>query len=797
MQIIFVTAVVSAVYFFSGKLMAPLSLVESSSVFAVWPPTGVALAAFLLYGYRSWIGVMLGALLLNMTLTPFLPSLQIALTNTAGPLLAAWILLSYVKHFDFFRSVYSMILFFVAITLASLVTATGGSMALLMHGYVGSEELRSVLYTWFLGDLIGFLVITPLAVAWKLESSLLFSERRWWEVFFLALVFTAAGVVFFGPFDLFDRMLYPVEYMLFLPVLWASIRFGALGGSFSVAAATLLVILGTINYYGSFIRTNPNDTLVLLQGYVWFMAVIALFSATILRQKEVVQASLIRAGRELEKNAMEWKDTLDQVNDVVYILDLDRHLIRANKTFYQMMQTTPEAAVGKHIVGIVHPGGELIPCPVCQAQEAKRDAVITMEPENPDNPSGRPIEITVKMIHDAEENPSAILMTIHDLTQSRQMDEQLKLAATVFESTAEGLLITDASQHILAANRAASEITGYEKEMLVAMVTPLFRHTLASDPQKPSIIDAIAQEGFWRGEIEVQNSAGDPLPLWVHVNTVKEGKIIYYVILFLDITERKAAEAAIDRYQRTLEQRVEAELAKRKEQEQILIQQSKLAAMGEMVGMIAHQWRQPLSALGLLIQDIPEAYEFGELDKRYIDQNVSASMKLLKHMSSTIDDFRNFFKQDQDKQYFMIRDIIDSVLTVIGASLKNNDIELILPEVESEEIYGYFREYTQAVLNIINNAKDALKRSKKEKKWIRIEWLKTKEGRIRLMISDNGGGIPEAIMEKIYDPYFTTKEQGHGTGIGLYMSKMIIERHMQGILSSENTDEGARFIIEV
>ena len=277
----------------------------------------------------------------------------------------------------------------------------------------------------------------------------------------------------------------------------------------------------------------------------------------------------------------------------------------------------------------------------------------------------------------------------------------------------------------------------------------------------------------------------------------EQGAIVAFVGVNHDITEIKEAQRKLEEYKNELELLVSQEIAKRMEQEQILIQQSKLAAMGEMIGNIAHQWRQPLNTLGLQIQDIADAYDFGELNEAYLQKSVKESMRVIEKMSNTINDFKDFFKPDKTKTDFAVREALDEAVPIIDASLRNNFITLEIEIIEDCTLHGFMNEYSQVLLNMINNAKDALKKSEQQEKRVRVVVDKDKEGRSRVRISDNGGGVPEEIMDKIFDPYFTTKHKAEGTGIGLYMSKMIIERNMQGTITAENVNGGAVFTITV
>ena len=246
-----------------------------------------------------------------------------------------------------------------------------------------------------------------------------------------------------------------------------------------------------------------------------------------------------------------------------------------------------------------------------------------------------------------------------------------------------------------------------------------------------------------------------------------------------------------------LDQRIKNEVNKRQKQEALLIHQSRLAAMGEMIGAIAHQWRQPLNALGLVQQNLQLMYQIGKLDDDFMKNNMEKSERLIQKMSSTIDDFRNFFKPNKHAELFNVKVIVQSTAELLEAQLKNNNISLILNCEDNLNIKGFQGEFSQVILNLLNNAKDILMEHRPEQPTITINATNTIDGNVEVVIKDNGCGIPDAIFEKIYDPYFTTKEEGKGTGIGLYMSKIIVENNMSGTLRAFNDTEGANFVIEI
>lgn len=232
------------------------------------------------------------------------------------------------------------------------------------------------------------------------------------------------------------------------------------------------------------------------------------------------------------------------------------------------------------------------------------------------------------------------------------------------------------------------------------------------------------------------------------------------------------------------------------EKERMLLHQSRLAAMGEMINNIAHQWRQPLNILGMQIQQMRMFYEMGRFDQEYLESSVNKSMGLISHMSQTIDDFRNFFMTDKEMVTFKLADVINRTQSLVESGFNNQRIIIEITLQDDPAICGYPNELSQVLLNIMMNARDVLLEKSIAEPRITIR-ASREAGAAVVTISDNGGGIPQEIMGKIFDPYFTTKGPDKGTGVGLFMSKTIIEKNMGGFLTARNTAEGAEFRIEL
>ncbi len=234
---------------------------------------------------------------------------------------------------------------------------------------------------------------------------------------------------------------------------------------------------------------------------------------------------------------------------------------------------------------------------------------------------------------------------------------------------------------------------------------------------------------------------------------------------------------------------------KRQEKEFLLMQQSKLATMGEMIGHIAHQWRQPLAQLGGVFMNLDSAYEFDELNQGYLKDKVKNGNELIKYMSNTIQDFQDFFMPTSAKENFNIAECIDSANSIISATLVYHrvEVEIISPE-ESPSIFGNQSEFSQVILNLLNNAKDILIQRKIASPKIVIE-TEVNSQNIILRVRDNAQGVDEDIINSIFDIYFTTKSKNEGSGLGLYISKLIIENKFAGTIEVLNREDGAEFKI--
>ncbi len=362
------------------------------------------------------------------------------------------------------------------------------------------------------------------------------------------------------------------------------------------------------------------------------------------------------------------------------------------------------------------------------------------------------------------------------------------------KSPAKMLLVDHDTKRVVDANPMACAFYGYTlDEMKTLKITDIIAEAPVDElPSESRIYDMLHR--LANGELRNVRIKSSPINI--------DDRMTLFMIV-ADITRNVQAEQEIRRKQQelqmlnqTLEVRVRTEIVKRMQGEQMLIQQSKLAAMGEMLSMIAHQWRQPLSSITTISGDMQIALLLDTFSKDELYESLKKINYQAQYLSKTIDDFRLFFSPRKTRENVCITDIINQALAIVKNSLDYNAIKVGIDCSLATSINTYANEVTQVLLNVLKNAQDVLVTRQIHDPGITLT-CRDDNGFAVLDVEDNAGGVAEEIIGRIFDPYFTTKDESTGTGLGLYMSKMIIEQHCRGELSVRNTQRGACFTIRL
>ena len=374
----------------------------------------------------------------------------------------------------------------------------------------------------------------------------------------------------------------------------------------------------------------------------------------------------------------------------------------------------------------------------------------------------------------------AVIGWFYDVTKEKnnetQLFEALELQTTLFDNSGYMLIRCNKEGIIQQINKAAEKTLGYQAKELINKHTPEIFHLEEEIIQRAQEfskeLGMIIEPGF---KVFVEKSNQD-LPNIHEWNFVaKDGK---QIPTLLEVTALKNSHNEITGY---------FGVAKDMTQNKMMESQSKLASMGEMIGNIAHQWRQPLSAISTIASGIRLKTEYNQLNTDELLHDMDTLNAQAQYLSKTIDDFRNFIRNSNEKSQLPIRQTIEKAISIIESSMKNHHIQLIVTIEEDFTIEGFENQLIQSLINIMNNAKDAIKENLPENQE-RLIFItaSTSNEHNTLSIKDNGGGVKESIIHNIFEPYFTTKHQSVGTGIGLSMAYQIITEHHKAQLSVQN-----------
>ncbi len=382
---------------------------------------------------------------------------------------------------------------------------------------------------------------------------------------------------------------------------------------------------------------------------------------------------------------------------------------------------------------------------------------------------------------------------------------------------------TDIHGIITFVNDEFCKISGYSREELIGADHNIVRHPDVPASNFKRLWKTILAKQTYKAT--VKNRAKDGKTFYVNTTIVpildEEGEIREFVAIRYDVTkemelrmrleEKEKELEALNRsleervrqqtrklqeLNRWLEERVREEIAKNEEKQQMLLWQSRFASMGQMTANIAHQWRQPLTELNLTLFNLKTSVESGE-DPQKIQTLYNQSRRIIGSMSQTIEDFMSFFRPDRATSTFSVEQSLEDALSLVSKALEKKEIEIRIEGDREMILQGIPNELTQVFLNLFQNAMEAFDDKTEGERWLRIHFSRDQETFAVIVVEDSAGGIPEMALEKIFEPYFSTKSSSQGTGLGLFMSRLIIQKSFRGSIRAFNSLKGALFIIKI
>ncbi len=383
--------------------------------------------------------------------------------------------------------------------------------------------------------------------------------------------------------------------------------------------------------------------------------------------------------------------------------------------------------------------------------------------------------------------------------------EQLTAFKKAVENSDNVIVMTDRNSRITYSNDAFEKTTGYPKSQVLGKNPSILKSGLQDSKFYEELNKTINQGKTWRGRFINKKSSGEVFYENASISPIySHGEIEGYLAIKLDVTESVLHAQELDDLNKSLEERVQKALKEARVKDRILLEQTKMANLGEMIGNIAHQWRQPLSAISSGISSMLLQKQIGILDDKDFGKTCNIIIENTNYLSKTIDDFRNFIRGEGEKELFNLKKSIDSFLSLVSTSTKKYYINIVTQIPEDLQIETLKNELNQCLINLYNNSKDILVEKNIKKKYIHIK-AEVEDDILTITFQDNGGGIDEDIINRIFEPYFTTKHQSIGTGLGLSMTYRLIVEAMKGEIRVSNDKfyigkdkfYGAKFTIKI
>jgi PAS domain S-box-containing protein len=367
-----------------------------------------------------------------------------------------------------------------------------------------------------------------------------------------------------------------------------------------------------------------------------------------------------------------------------------------------------------------------------------------------------------------------------DITEQYKNQHEIAKFKQIIQKSPVSIVITDVDGNIEYVNPWFTQVTGYTLEEAIGENPRILKSDYHDQEDYVELWDNIVHDKVWNGVFKNIKKDGDEYWESAIIAPIhnEEGVITHFIGIKQEITEEIYLREAL------------------KDQEELMIAQSRHAAMGEMISMIAHQWRQPISVIAMGANNILVDIELDEFKIESLKEQLESMLSQTEYLSQTIDDFRNFFRPNKDREEINVEDILNEAQKIIGKSLENNDISLNIHCENTFSVKTYSRELLQVFINLIKNAKEAIVEKRNEGGLIDV-LVRGDDTNVVVMFCDNGGGVDAKNLDKIFDPYFSTKDEKTGTGLGLYMSKIIIEKHIHGSIEVSNAKEGACFKVSI
>ena len=770
-----------AVYFLGGKLGLSLAFFHASAS-AVWPPTGIAIAALLLWGYQLWPAILVGAFFVNLTTQGTVAtSTGIALGNTAEALLAAWLVRRFANGIKAFAKPQTVLRFvLLAGVLSTTVSATIGVSTLWLGRFAFAGHLGSIWLTWWLGNAVSAVMVAPLLLIWGTEGIPRFTRNEILEAFALMLMIIATGSVVFSSSNL------PIGYLALLPLLWAAFRFRQRGTAAAAILTSAIALAATLRNLGPFAKPDTNQSLLLVQAFMGTISVTVLLLAAVVSERRQTQEALRFKEGELR--------LITEVTPLMLTrCSRDLRYVFVNRAYAAMLGRSPEEIVGKGIVDIMGPEGyETIRQHV---ETVLRGEPVAYETGVPFQGIGtRWLRVTYMPDCDDLGGVQGWVASIIDVTDRKQAEAASRRLTAIVESSDDAIIGKDLEDAVTSWNKAAERIFGYTAAEILGQPTtilypPGLGHAAAGNLKEVSEGETIGQH-----EVVCRRKDGRLIDVSLTISPLKDaaGRVIGVSKIARDVTERKRAQEALEHAQAQL--KAHADELEKTVLERTAELRERNAELEAFSYSLSHDLRAPL-------RTISNFTEFTLEDCRDKLGNHATNLERVLSASRRMDrlviDVLAFTRVSWQEIKVETVDVESLVRAIIN---ERPDFQAPAAEIEIKSplppIKGHPASLTQCVTNLLGNAVKFVAKDVVPRIVIRSEI--TAEI-VRLWFEDNGVGIDKAAQPVIFDMFRRAhnKPQYEGSGLGLAIVRKAIERMGGKVGVESEPGKGSRFWIEL
>lgn len=762
-------AVITALYMAAGKLGLSLAFINTYAS-AVWPPTGIALTVLLIFGFRMWPAIFVGAFLTNfVTAGSPATSVVIALGNTLEALFGAWCVNKFshgLNAFDRPTDIFKFLLF--AAFGSTLISATIGSAALYISGSGAGTHHGLIWLTWWLGDMVSNVIIAPFLIVWSQRPFPRFTPRQFLEFTLLIIsTFFVSHFVFGGAFFLHSAN-YPLQFLCIPLLLWASFRFGLRGASLTALLISGVAVWGTVHGRGPFVMNTPNESLLILQAFLGVLTTTILVLSSVLLQGK-------RAEKGIQEISLRKSAILDASLDCIVTMDAQGNIIDFNPAAERTFGYSRQQVVGQRLAE------KIIPLSYREAHQqglarylktgegavlGKRLELTALRSDG----SEFPVELAINVVH-LDHKP---IFTAHlrDLTERKRAEEDRLLLAAIVESSEDAIVGKTLEGIITSWNKGAERLYGYKADEIIGRPVSVLAPFEKS--QEMAEISERLKTGGHVEHYETTRVRKDKKQIHVSVTTspIKNalGQLIGVSAIARDITEKKLAEEAL----RIANARL-AEL---------------VALKDEFVASVSHELRTPLTAIkegvSLIIDRVVGPLNEEQEDfLKTIDESVNRLNELINNLLdlSKIEAgrFRLF------RQRTSLPKVIDTLLASYKTISGHRTVQTVAQDVP--DVFADSDRLLQILGNLFSNAI----KFTQDNGTIIISAQK-KEGYVAVSVEDNGVGIAKEDVPKLFKKFSQVgKKQAQGTGLGLSLVKQLVEMHQGTIFVTSKPGKGACF----